>query len=105
MLFETNFIKLKKIDINVLKKIIYTDNCKIIALLKVKTFRNIVQTLIYVRKIIVVFSYFEIVFLIHYITISIDKKNFFESNKLNISLYIYLTNVNFKNILIRNKSN
>ena len=105
MLFKTNFIEPKKIDINMSKKTVYINNCEIIALLKIKIFRNIVQTLIYAQKIIVVFFYSKIVFSIHYITILINKNFLFKSNELNILLYTYLTNTNFKNILIRNENN
>ena len=63
MLFETNLIELKKINISVSKKTIYINNCEIIALLKIKIFCNIVQTLIYTQKIIVVFFYLKIDFL------------------------------------------
>ena len=104
MLLETNLIKSKKIDINMSKKTIYIKSCNVIAFLKIKISRNIVQTSIYIKKTIVVFSYFEIVLSMHYITISINKNFLFESNELNISLYVYLTNANFKNILIRNKN-
>ena len=104
ILFKTNFIELKKIDINMLKRTIYIKSCDVITSLKIRISCNIVQILVYTRKIIVVLSYFEVVFLVYYITILVNKDFFFELNELNILLYVYLTNVNFKNILICNKS-
>ena len=102
MFFEIDLIKSKKIDINILNKTIYIDNCDVIASLKIKTSRIVVRISIYARKIIVVSSYFEITFSIHYITISIEKNYFFESNEFNFVLYAHFVDVNFKHILIRN---
>ena len=81
MLFEIDLIESKKIDINILNKTIYIDNCDVIASLKIKTSRIVVRISIHARKIIVVSSYFEITLSIHYITISIEKNYFFESNE------------------------
>ena len=104
MLLNIDLIDLKKIDINISNKKIYIDSCDVITFLKIKTFRIIVQTFVYVRKTIVVSSYLKITFLMHYIVISFDKNYFFESNEFNVSFYAHLTNVNFKHIFVRNNS-
>ena len=104
MLLNIDLIDSKKIDINISNKKIYIDNCDVIAFLKIKTFRIVVQTFVYVRKIIVVFSHSKITFLIHYIVIFFNKNYFFESNEFNVLFYVHLTNVNFKHIFVRNNS-
>jgi hypothetical protein len=102
MFIENDFMKSKKIDINMTKKIVYIDNCDVIVILNVKIFRIIVHTSIHARKIIIVFSHIEIVLSIHFIIIFANRNFLFESKILNLSLYVHLTNVEFKNIIVKN---
>ena len=105
MLIDTNFIESKKIDINILNWTTYIDNCDVIAVLKIRISRIIVQTFVHARKIIIVFSRSKITISIYYNIISIDKNFFFELNKFNFSLYAHLINFKFKHILVKNKNN
>ena len=102
ILIENDFMKSKKIDINMTKKIAHIDNCDVIVALNVKISRIIVHTSIHARKTIIVFSHIEIVLSIHFTTIFADKNFLFESKNLNLSLYVHLTNVEFKNIVVKN---
>ena len=102
MLIENDFMKSKKIDINVTKEIVYIDNCDVIVALNVKIFRIIVHTSIHARKTIIVFSHIEIVLSIHFTTIFANRDFLFESKNFNLSFYIHLTNVEFKNIVVKN---
>ena len=70
MLIDNNFIKSKKIKINVANNFVYIDNCEITIFLNVKTSRKIVHILIHARKIIIVSFRFEITIIVYYITIS-----------------------------------
>ena len=89
MFFKIDLIESKKIDINILNKTIFIDNCDVTTSLKIKTSRIVVRISIHVRKIIVVSSYFEITFSIHYITISIEKNYFFELDEFNFLSRFY----------------
>ena len=104
MLLNIDLIDLEKIDISISNKKTYIDSCGVIAFLKIKISRVAVQTSIYARKTIVVSSRSKITLSVHYIVISIDKNYLFESNELNVLFYVYLTNVNFKYIFVRNDS-
>ena len=63
MLLNIDFINSKKIDINIFNKIVHIDNCKIIIFLKIRIFKIIVQTSIYVTKTIYVFFSIKIFFI------------------------------------------
>ena len=76
MLLNIDFINSKKIDINIFNKIAHIDNCEIIAFLKVRTFKIIVQTSIHVTKTIYVFSRSKIFLSIHHIEISFNRDFF-----------------------------
>ena len=102
MFIDNDLMKLKKIDINVTKKSIHIDNCDVIVVLNVKTSRIIVHTSIYVRKTIIVSSHIEIVLSIHFTIIFANRDFLFESKNFNLSFYVHLTNVEFKNILVKN---
>ena len=102
MLIENDLMKSKKIDINVTKETAHIDSCDVIVALNVKTFRTIVHTSIHARKTIIVFSHIEIVLSIHFTTIFANRDFLFESKNLNLSLYVHLTNVEFKNIVVKN---
>ena len=102
MLIENDFMKSKKIDINVTKEIAHIDSCDVIVALNVKISRIIVHTSIHARKTIIVFSHIEIVLSIHFTTIFANRDFLFESKNLNLSLYVHLTNVEFKNIVVKN---
>ena len=105
MLLNNDVIESKKIDVNIFKKTIYIENCEIIVNLKIRTFKIIVQISIHVRKIIVIFFRFELVFSMHYTIVSFDRNYFFESNELKFSLYVHLINFNIKQIIVRNENN
>ena len=102
MLIENDFMKSKKIDINVTKEIAHIDSCDVIVALNVKISRIIVHTSIHARKTIIVFSHIEIVLSIHFTIIFADRDFLFESKNLNLSLYVHLTDVEFKNIVVKN---
>ena len=102
MFIENDLMKSKKIDINVTKRIAHIDNCDVIVALNVKISRTIVHTSIHARKTIIVSSHIEIVLSIHFITISANRNFLFESKNLNLSFYAHLTDVEFKNIIVRN---
>ena len=105
MLLSIDFIDSEKIDINILNKIVHIDNCEIIVFLKVRIFRVIVQTSIHATKTTYVFFRSEIFLSIHHIVMSTDRDFFFESNELNVFLYVHLVDAKSKYILIRNDSN
>ena len=105
MFIENDFMKSKKIDINVTKKIVYIDNYDVIVALNVKIFRIIVHISIHARKTIIVFSHIEIVLSIYFIIIFANKNFLFESKNFNLSFYVHLTNVEFKNIIVKNDNN
>ena len=102
MLIENDLMKSKKIDINVTKRIVHIDSCDVIVALNVKISRTIVHTSIHARKTIIVFSHIEIVLSIHFTTISANRNFLFEWKNLNLSLYVHLTDVEFKNIVVKN---
>ena len=104
MFIENDFMKSKKIDINVTKKIVHIDSCDVIVALNVKISRIIVHTSIHARKTIIVFSHIEIVLSIHFIIISANRNFLFESKNFNLSFYVHLTNAEFKNIIVKNDS-
>ena len=105
MLLNIDFIDSKKIDINIFNKIAHIDSCEVIAFLKIRTLKVVVQTSIYVTKTTYVSSRSKIFLSIHHIVMSADRDFFFESNELNVFLYAHLINAKFKHILIRNDSN
>ena len=105
MLINIDLIESKKIDINIFNRTAYIDNYKIIVFLKIRISRTVVQTLVYARKIIIVFSRSKITISIYYNIISVDRNFFFELNEFNFSLYAHLVNFKFKHILIKNKNN
>ena len=106
MLIENNLIESKKVNINITIKSTHIKNCDIIIVLNVKISRIVVQTLIYVRKIILIFLYIEIILLIYFNNIVSNNRDFlFEFNNLNVLLYAYLININFKNIFVKNDNN
>ena len=105
MFINNDFIKLKKIKINVANNFVYINNYEITIFLNVKTSRKIVHTLIHVRKTINISFYFKITIIVYYITISKNQDFLFESKILKKNLYAYLININCKNILVRNNNN
>ena len=102
MLIDNDFIKLKKIKINVINFFVCINNCEITIFLNVKTFRKIVHTSIYVQKIIIISFYFEIIILFYYNIILKNKDFLFKLKAFNFFFYAYLINVNCKSILVRN---
>ena len=105
MLLNNDVIESKKIDVNISKKTIYIKSCKIIANLKIRTFKIIVQISIYIRKITVISFRFELILSMHYTIVSFDRNYLFESNELKFSLYVHLIDFNIKQIIVRNESN
>ena len=103
MFIENNLIKSKKINIDVTIKSTHIESCDVIIVLNVKISRIVVQTSIHVRKITFVSSYIEIVLSIHFNNVVLNNRDFlFEFENLNVSLYVHLINVNFKNIFVKN---
>ena len=105
MLLSNDVIESKKIDVSIFKKTAYIESCEVIASLKIRTFKIVVQTSIHARKITVVSSRFELVLSMHYTTVSFDRDYLFESNELKLSLYAHLVDFNIKQIIVRNESN
>ena len=105
MLLNNDVIESEKIDVNIFKKTIYIESCEIIASLKIRTSKIVVQISIHARKITVIFFRFELIFSMHYTIVSFDRDYFFESNELKLSLYVHLINFNIKQIIVRNENN
>ena len=66
ILIENNLINLEKIVINIINKFAHINNYDVIVNLKAKTTRTIVYERVYIKKIVNVFSKFEITILIYY---------------------------------------
>ena len=79
ILIKNNCIELKEIAVNDIKRTIYINSCDIIVIADIKTSRIIMQTSVYSRKIVVIFSQFEVTISIHYIIIFDDRDFLFES--------------------------
>ena len=87
-------------------KLIHIENCDVIITLNVKISRIVVKTSIYIRKITFVSSHIKIVLLIYFNNVVLNNRDFlFEFDNLNLLLYAYLINVNFKNIFVKNDNN
>ena len=105
MLLSNDVIDSEKIDVSISNKSAYIDSCEIIASFEVRISRVIVQISVHARKITIIFSHNELIFSMHYITVSLDRDYLFESNELNLSLYAHLINSIFKHIVVRNEDN
>ena len=106
MFIKNNLIESKEININIMIKLIYIKNYDVIIALNVKSSRIVIQTSIYARKIILTFLYIKIILLIYINDIVLNNRNFlFEFDNLNVLLYVYLININFKNIFVKNNNN
>ena len=105
MLLSNDVIESKKIDVSISNKSVYIDNCEIIVSFEVRTSRVIIQISIHARKITMIFSHSELIFSMHYITVSFDRDYLFESDEFNFSLYAHLVDSIFKHIVVRNENN
>lgn len=105
MLIENNLIDSKKIIIDIVNKFAYIESYNVIVNLKIKTNRTIIYKQVHIKKTINVVFEFEITISIYYTSISSNRDFFFESNKFNLSIYIYLVNFETRNIVVRNNSN
>ena len=103
MLLSNDVIDSEKIDVSISNKSVYIDNCEVTISLEVRISRVIVQTSIHARKITVVFSHNELIFSMHYTTVSLDRDYLFESDELNLSFYAHLIDSIFKHIVVRNE--
>ena len=83
ILLKNDVIELKKIDINIINKMIYIDNCKIIVNLKIRIFKISMHIFVHVRKNIIMSSYNKLILFVHYIAILFNKDYLFKSNELN----------------------
>jgi len=105
ILIKNNFIDFERITINIASKFVYISNCNIIISIKVKTSRVVIYISIYIRKTIIVFFQLKIIVFVYYNSILSNWNFLFKLNKLNLLLYTYLVNIEFRIILIRNNTN
>lgn len=105
MLIENDLIDFEEITIDVTSKSIYIDSCDVIISMKVKISRIVVRTSMHARKTMIVSSRSKMIVSIHHNAISQNRNFLFELDELNLSLYAYLVNVEFRTILMRNDSN
>ena len=106
MLFNNNILKLKNIVIDIVKKLIFINNIKVIIALKIRSIKNVVQRSIHLRKTIIISFYVEITVSVNYLNLSKFKNFLFKSNNnLNIFIYAYLINVFISIVIVRNNKN
>ena len=104
MFFENDIMKSKKIVINIIKRFVVVNNIDVTIFLKTRFVKNVVQKLIHLRKIVVVFSRFEMKIVVHNACLSKNKNFLFEFDDVIVELimYVYFVDILTFLILIRN---
>jgi len=105
MLISNNIIESKDIVIDVKKQEVYIGNCDVIVKIKIKFSKSII-CLVYLRRIIIIFSRTKMSLVVHYFDVLEDRDFLFElKNNIILTLYVEIINVSIKAIIARNNSN
>ena len=106
MLIDNDVFDSKNVVINSIKRQTFIINTEITIFVNIRSSKTSIQRSIYIRKITVISSQFEIAIFIHHVSFSISKNFLFESiDDINFILYVHLVNASISVILIRNERN
>ena len=104
--FDNDITSVEKFIIDIIKKHIIINNIEIFIALNIRSFKVAIQYLIYLRKIIMIFSYTKMIISIHNVILSNNRDFLFESNDdIKFSIYFYFVNTLTIFIIIRNEQN
>ena len=107
MLFENDIMKSEKIVIDIAKKFVVVNSIDVTIFLKTRFVKNVIQKSMHLRKIVVVFSRFEMKIVVHNACLS-KNKNFlfeFDDDIVELIMYVHIVDVFMFSILIRNDKN
>ena len=107
MFFENDIMKSERIVINITKKIVVVNNIDVTIFLKTRFVKNVIQKSMHLRKIVVVFSRFEMKIAVHNACLSKSKNFLFELDNdiVELIMYVHIVDVFTFSILIRNDKN
>ena len=107
MFFENDIMKSERIVINITKKIVVVNNIDVTIFLKTRFVKNVIQKSMHLRKIVVVFSRFEMKIVVHNACLSKNKNFLFELDDdiVELIMYAHIVDVFTFSILIRNDKN
>ena len=107
MFFENDIMKSERIVINITKKIVVVNNIDVTIFLKTRFVKNVIQKSMHLRKIVVVFSRFEMKIVVHNACLSKNKIFLFEFDDdiVELIMYVHIVDVFTFSILIRNDKN
>ena len=107
MFLENDIMKSKRIVINITKKFVVVNNIDVTIFLKTRFVKNVIQKSMHLRKIVVIFSRFEMKIVVHNTCLS-KNKNFlfeFDDDIVELIMYAHIVDVFTFSILIRNDKN
>ena len=106
MLINNDVLDFENIIIDSIKKQIHIINIDVIISMNIRSSKISIQRFVYIRKIIMILSQFEMIIIIHHTTLFASRDFLFEfANDINFTLYAHLVNVFTFAILVRNDKN